>query len=118
MSYEVKGTIKSIGETQTITTSKGELKKRELVIIDNEKYPQLLKFDLLKDVCNVLDNAEPLQEITVFFNIKGNEYKDKIYVNLQAWKVELESDSRSLNTSTAGQDEPISPQNSSGDLPF
>jgi single-strand DNA-binding protein len=82
---EIKGKIILIGEIQTIG-DKG-FTKREFVIETNENYPQKVKFELNKDACSKVDQFKVGNGVEVSFNLRGNEYQGKYYVNLQAWKV-------------------------------
>jgi len=83
--YDATGKLKVIFDTQTFPSG---FTKREFVLtIGDENYPQDVKFELIKDKCTWLDNFQQDQEITVSFDIRGNEYKDKYYVNLNCWKI-------------------------------
>jgi hypothetical protein len=84
MSLEIKGKIKLINPTETFGSG---FTKREFVITTAEQYPQDVKFEVVKDKCDTLDKYKTGQEITVQFNIRGNEYGGKYYVSLQAWKI-------------------------------
>ena len=79
------GTIKVIGEVQKFGSG---FTKRELVITTESKYPQDIKFDLVKERCDLLNAYNLGDEVEVAFNINGNEYQGKHYVTLQAWKVQ------------------------------
>lgn len=86
MSYEASGTIKLINETQTFPSG---FSKREFVITtEHDKYPQDLKFEVVKDRCSMLDDYEVGQKVQLNFDIRGNEYNDRYYVNLACWKIE------------------------------
>lgn len=82
--YDATGKLKVIFDTQTFTSG---FTKREFVVTTGDQYPQDIKFELIKDKCSWLDNFSEGQEITVSFDIRGNEYKDKYYVNLNCWKI-------------------------------
>ncbi len=83
--YEATGKIKLISDTQTFPSG---FTKREFVITTgNTQYPQDIKFELIKDKCNFLDNFQVGQDVTVHFDIRGNEYNGKYYVNLSCWKI-------------------------------
>jgi single-strand DNA-binding protein len=86
MSLQLTGTIKLIGEVQTFDSG---FKKVEFVLTTNdEKYPQDVKFDISQDkVDDFLKYNKVGASVDVSFNVRGNEYKDKYYVNLSAWKV-------------------------------
>ena len=83
--YDATGKLKVIFDTQTFPS--GFTKREFVVTIGDENYPQDVKFELIKDKCSWLDNFQQGQEITVSFDIRGNEYKDKYYVNLNCWKI-------------------------------
>jgi hypothetical protein len=96
--YQATGTIKVIFDTQTFPSG---FTKREFVITTgDENYPQDIKFELVKDKCEWLDTYQDGQEVTVNFDVRGNEYKEKYYVNLNAWKIE----------SAEQQEQPAQPQ--------
>lgn len=81
---KLTGTVKVIYDTQTWDSG---FSKREFVITTNEQYPQEVKFEAVKDKCAVLDKYKVGQGVEVAFNVRGNEYNGKYYVNLQAWKI-------------------------------
>ena len=41
----------------------------------------------MKDKCQILDSFKPRDEVEVSYNLNGNEYNGKYYVNLVAWKI-------------------------------
>lgn len=83
--YEATGTIKRIFDTQTFPSG---FSKREFVLTTHDRYPQDLKFEVLKDKCSMLDQFAPNQEVVVNFDIRGNEYQGKYFVNLSCWKIQ------------------------------
>ncbi len=84
MEYEIEGSIKAIMDTQTFDSG---FTKREFVITTEEKFPQDVKLETIKDKTALLDGFSEGQRVKASFNIRGNEYKGKYYVNLQAWKI-------------------------------
>lgn len=89
LSFETKGRIIAIDEPQTFPSG---FTKREFVIsVPDGKYPQDIKFEMHKDRADVLTLLAKGDEVTVGFNLRGNEYNGKYYVNLVAWKAILES---------------------------
>ena len=84
--YEATGKIKTIFETQTFPSG---FTKREFVLTTgDENYPQDIKFEMIKDKCSWLDKFQEGSEATVSFDIRGNEFKGKYYVNLNCWKLQ------------------------------
>jgi len=82
--YTAKGTIKLINDIQKFDSG---FEKREFVITTEEKYPQDVKFELIKDKCSDIDKFNVGDSIKVSFNVRGNEYNSKYFVNLQAWRL-------------------------------
>ena len=98
MNHELTGTITHIFDTQTFASG---FQKREFVINDNaDKYPQSIKFEATKEGCDRLDGYKVGDAVTVKFNIRGNEYNGKFYVNLQCWKIEKEGQEQAPSRST------------------
>ena len=84
--YEAQGQIIAID--QTITFDSG-FQKREFVIeIPDGKYPQQIKFEILKDGVDSLDKFHTGDEVKVHFNLRGREWKGRYFVNLVAWRIE------------------------------
>ena len=84
--YEANGKIKLISETQNFPSG---FSKRECVVTTGDtKYPQDLKFEMVKDKCAILDNYKEGSDVKVSFDVRGNEYNGKYYVNLSCWKLE------------------------------
>lgn len=88
--YEMDGSVKLIYDTQSFPSG---FQKREFVITTEDKYPQDVKFEVMKDKCTMLDAFKPGARVKVNFDIRGNEYKDRYYVNLNAWKIQESSGS-------------------------
>mmetsp|Transcript_24107 Transcript_24107/g.37857 ORF Transcript_24107/g.37857 Transcript_24107/m.37857 type:complete len:167 (+) Transcript_24107:143-643(+) len=77
--FELEGTIKHIGEVQTFPSG---FSKREFVIQTDEVYAQDVKFEVYKDKCSMLNEYALEDKVHVSFNIKGNNWQGKYYVNL------------------------------------
>lgn len=82
--YELNGQIKLISDQQTFPSG---FTKREFVVTTDEDYPQDVKLECIKDRCSLLDGITVGDKVSVNFNIRGNEYNDRYYVNLQAWRL-------------------------------
>ncbi len=119
---DIEGRIKLIYDTQTFASG---FQKREFVITTKEQYPQDVKFELTKDRVDIIDQYQQGNEIKVHFNIRGNEYNGKYYVNLQAWRVEsiANANATSAEPRSTSDDVPLpteAPEENSmeDDLPF
>lgn len=88
--FEIEGTIKVIDEIQTFASG---FTKREFVVeVEDGKFTQMIKFECLKDKTSLTDGFEVGDPVKVTFDIRGNEYKGRYFVNLNAWKIEKTGD--------------------------
>ena len=86
MGYEIEGTIKVIMDTQTYGSG---FTKREFVItVADDKYPQDIKLELVKDKVSLVDRLRPGQTVVAKFNLRGNENNGKYYNSLVCWKID------------------------------
>jgi len=84
-SFEINGTLKHLFDVQSFPSG---FTKREFVIeTTDDKYPQQIKFETVKDRTALLDDLAIGDALQVAFDIRGNEFKERFYVNLNAWKV-------------------------------
>lgn len=117
--YEATGKIKVIFDTQTFPSG---FSKREFVVTTgDENYPQDIKFEIIKDKCSWLDKFQQGQDVTVHFDIRGNEYKDKYYVNLNCWKIvgaDGQGSSQPSTQASANEVEPSPDEMVNDDIPF
>ena len=86
---DVSGKIIVIGETETVG-AKGFQKRLLVVETDDPKFAQKIPVEFVKDKTEVLDNFSVGQQVTVQFNLRGNEYNGRYYVSLQGWKIEFD----------------------------
>ena len=132
-SYEVQGQIHSIGET----TEYGQngFTKREFVVKltgegENERYPNYIALELIKDKCALMDSYNIGDEITAHFNFSGrlwsaNGKPEKCFTSLQAWRIEGASAASNMGMDAYDQSPPpeayAAPQNMDNfddDIPF
>ena len=85
MELKISGKIKVLMDTQTFDSG---FSKREFVVTTQEQYPQDVKFEAIKDRIAMLDALNPGDDVEVSFNVRGNEYNGRYFVNLQAWRIE------------------------------
>jgi len=88
---ELTGRIKKIGETKEYGTN--GFRKRELVIVTEEQYPQFVPIEFVQDKTGLLDNFQEGQQVRVAINIRGREWispegEAKYFVSLSGWKIE------------------------------
>lgn len=97
--YETRGTIKLINDTQSFPS--GFTKREFVVTTAHDKFPQDLKFEIVKDKCSLLDKFAAGQDVVVNFDIRGNEYNGKYFVNLSCWKIQATGDAEEAPPSDA-----------------
>ena len=72
MEYEIEGTIKVILDTQTFGSG---FTKREFVVTTDEKFPQDVKLETIKDKVQLLDKYSEGQRVKASFNIRGTSVR-------------------------------------------
>ncbi|MGJ3243017.1 MAG: DUF3127 domain-containing protein [Opitutales bacterium] len=116
MAYTASGKIHLVGDTQTF---KSGFSKRELVIETADKFPQLVKFDFLKEKGDLLDGLKPGDEVTIHFDIGGREYNGRYFVDLKGWKIDKGAPADSSATPPEPEDTTDYSQDSGDeDIPF
>ena len=88
--YVFEGAVKEIFDTQEF---KNNFKKREIVIVSNEQYPQEIKFEFTdENGINKLDDYAEGEKVKIDFKLRGNEYQGKYYTNLVGIAISSESE--------------------------
>ncbi len=84
--FEINGTLKKVFDEQTFGSG---FNKREFVLtIESGRFPQDIKFECVKDKVALLEGLKPGAKLKVFFDLRGREWKESYFVNLNAWKIE------------------------------
>lgn len=118
---KVTGTVHKVFETQVISDS---FKKREFVVETDDKYPQLVKFELTQDNCSKADSLKVGQALEVGFNLRGREWinkegEAKYFNTLQAWRIStLQQGDNAEPFPTIEQEEPEEGKEFADGLPF
>ncbi|MFN2128408.1 MAG: DUF3127 domain-containing protein [Anaerolineales bacterium] len=88
----IRGKLYEIYDVNKVSES---FRKREFVVEfkENPQYPEYIKFELIQDKCDLLNNFKVGSFVEVYFNLKGrlwtNPKGEKVYFNsLQAWRLE------------------------------
>lgn len=85
MAYKAEGRLHKIFPTEQKTE---KFSAREFVLeVQDGQYPQMVKFQLVQDKCAILDDHNEGDQIEVDFDLRGREWNDKYFTNLQAWRV-------------------------------
>ncbi len=85
MSFEITGKLHKVFEVQA---KSDRFQTREFVITTEGQYPQFIKFQLTQDRCELISNFEEGKDIKVYFDLRGREWQEKFFTNLNAWKLE------------------------------
>ena len=122
MSFDISGTLVKKYETET----KGEsFRVRDFVIKANDGGQYDNKFQCTQDRTAIVDDINEGDEIRVHFDLRGRQWQDKYFTNLNAWRVEnlsggsgtpSNSGGSSVPDFSAASDEPSA--EASDDLPF
>lgn len=119
MAFEVEGTIKLIMDTQTFGS--GFTKREFVVTLGDDKYPQHVKMEVVKDKTSLLDKYRVGQRVKIGFDLRGNENNGRWYVSVQAWRIHAadgsepaESDTSSAPRSSAPPRQDRAPRPSEG----
>jgi single-strand DNA-binding protein len=114
--FETVGVLKLKKDTQVVSD---KFSKREFVMTldPNDKYPQHVPFQVSQDKCGLLDGFNVGDELKLSVNIRGNEWNDRYFVNLEAWKIELVSKA-SLSTQVQNAVDALPKDEIADSLPF
>ena len=85
MAYKAEGKLHKIYDTEQKSAS---FQAREFVIeMQDGQYPQMVKFQLVQDKCNLIDGYGEGEDVSVDFDLRGREWNGKYFTNLQAWRI-------------------------------
>jgi hypothetical protein len=106
MAFEITG---KVIEILPVTQVSDKFRKREFVIERKEStggtvFVDYIKFQLVQDKCDMVNESFMREEVKVLFNIKGNRWEKEgrvnYFTNLDAWRVEK------VSAGSHGFDEP------------
>ena len=126
MAFEISGKVIDIFPVNQVSV---KFKKREFVIEKKETggaavFIDYIKFQLVQDKCDLINESFLNEEIKIWFNLKGNKWerdgKINYFTNLDAWKIEkVSAQTRDQNIPPNTTLEDIPPENDElSDLPF
>jgi single-strand DNA-binding protein len=114
-SFEVAGKVSKILDVQTFSSG---FSKREFIVTTDEKYPQPLKFECVKERQSLLDRVKVGDAVNVSFRLRGSEYNGKFFVNLQAMNVAVTGQGGGADDPDRIPPEPEPEVESDGGMPF
>lgn len=94
MAFEITGKVIDISPVNQVSD---KFKKREFVIEKKETggsavFIDYVKFQLIQDKCDLINESFMNEEVKISFNLKGNKWerdgKVQYFTNLDAWRIE------------------------------
>ena len=123
----IRGKVLEIFPVQQVRES---FRKREFVIEfrENSQYAEFIKFEMIQDKCDLLNEFSVGDEVEVQFNLKGrvwtNPQGEKVYFNsLQSWRIDKLKDNNNSNAAqekkqTSDINVDLTSPDQTDDLPF
>ncbi|NLJ42854.1 MAG: DUF3127 domain-containing protein [Bacteroidales bacterium] len=125
MAFEISGKVIDIMPVNQVSD---KFRKREFVIEKKETggaavFIDYIKFQLIQDKCDLINESFLNEEVKVSFNLKGNKWerdgKVNYFTNLDAWKIERVADpGKAQNVPPHSTFDDIPPEDEMSDLPF
>ena len=98
--FEIEGKLVKAYDMEVKGTS--SFRTREFVIETMETYPQFVKFQSVQDKCDLLNQFQEGEIVKVSFDLRGRQWQDKYFTNLNAWRIEKSSNSSSPAAAPSG----------------
>jgi hypothetical protein len=115
MAFEIIGKIIDILPVNQVSD---KFRKREFIVEKKESggaavFVDYIKFQLIQDKCDLINESFLNEEVKIWFNLKGNKWerdgKINYFTNLDAWKIE--------KISSSGGDQNVTPHTTLEDIP-
>jgi hypothetical protein len=115
MAFEIVGKVIDVFPAVQVSD---KFRKREFVIEKKEAgggavFVDYIKFQLVQDKCDLINESFLQEEVKIWFNLKGNKWerdgKINYFTNLDVWKIE--------KTSSISHEQVNPPQNKLEDIP-
>lgn len=93
---EVEGKIVHIGDVETFGNN--GFRKRLLVVMTDEQYPQEIPVEFVQDKVDLLDKVDENDKVVVSVNLRGRKWtnpegEDKWFGTIQGWRIESSGNS-------------------------
>jgi hypothetical protein len=126
MSFEITGRVIDVMPVNQVSD---KFKKREFVIEKKDTggssvFIDYIKFQLVQDKCDLINESFLNQEVKISFNLKGNRWERdgrvNYFTNLDAWKIERVSEPARNEMPKPGPELEVAPPeiDDLSDLPF
>jgi len=117
----ISGKVADIKEETQVTE---KFRKRELWLeVPDGKYPQTLSIEFLNNQCALLEEISIGEDVTIEFNLRGRQHKDRVYNTIVGWKITVNpkaDESRMVKQQHIAK-QPVNQktfENAADDLPF
>lgn len=126
MAFEITGKIIDILPVNQVSD---KFRKREFIIEKKESgggavFVDYIKFQLIQDKCDIINESFLNEEVKIWFNLKGNKWERdgriNYFTNLDAWKIEkITSQGKEMSAQSQSPLEDNPPEiDELSDLPF
>ncbi len=104
--FEMDCVVVKIMDTETFPSG---FSKRNIVVKTEDRYPQDILVEFLKDNAKMVEPLKEGTRIKLSFDLRGREYNGRYYVSVAGWKVvNLDAVEASNQEAAAAASEPVS----------
>lgn len=112
----ISGKVIAVKEIEKITET---FSKRCLwVEVPDDKYPQTLSIEFAQDKCKLLDDIAINEDVTIEINLRGRQYKDKVFNTISGWKITAANHGEKHSRPVKKNEPEYIMPDSNDDLPF
>ena len=122
MNIEVEGLV--VAKKDEVVGAAG-MRKVTLVVETQERYPQKLPVEFIKDSAGKADEYSEGDHVTISADLRGREWNDRYFVSINGWRIKGEDAMPAGVAAGSGggapdfsQDQPVSVAEKTDDLPF
>ncbi len=84
--FEMIGTVKEVRPVQTFASG---FAKRELIVTsEDDRYPQDIPFEFLKEKMDLIEDVQEATRVKVHFDLRGREYQGRYFLSANGWRIE------------------------------
>ncbi len=91
MGNEIIGKVIQVNAEFAGKSTRGDWKKRDLIIETIEQYPKKVCVLCFGDKADQVANYQPGTELRIAFNLESREFNSKWYTDVRAWKIDISS---------------------------
>lgn len=110
MTYEIKGSVKRVGPTET-RGAKGFQMRNLILDVEDGKFPQTIELQATGDRVALLDPLRVGDAVTVTWNLRGREWTGpngtKVFNSLDVWRVDVTTKAAPSASSGGGSDDEL-----------